>query len=85
MKVSELRVLDVINIEDGRRLGPIIDLDLDLEKGVVKGIVIMASSRTRGFFSGGRNEDIYIPWDNIIKVGIDTILIDGRDIAGLNY
>jgi sporulation protein YlmC with PRC-barrel domain len=45
----------------------------------------MASSRTRGFFSGGRNEDIYIPWDKIIKVGIDTILIDGRDIAGLNY
>lgn len=85
MKVSELRVLDVINIEDGRRLGPVIDLDLDLEKGVVKGIVIMASTRSRGFFGGGRMEDIYIPWDKIIKIGIDTILIDGRDIVSISY
>ncbi|NLL53195.1 MAG: YlmC/YmxH family sporulation protein [Peptococcaceae bacterium] len=84
MKVSELRVLDVINIEDGRRLGPVIDLDLDFEKGMVKGIVIMASIRSKGFF-GGRNEDIYIPWDKIVKIGLDTILIDGRDIVSINY
>jgi len=80
MRVSELRVLDVINIEDGRRLGPIIDLDLDLEKGIVKGIVVLTASRSKGFFGGGRNDDIFIPWEKIIKIGLDVILIDGRDI-----
>jgi len=82
VRVSELRVLDVVNIEDGRRLGPIIDLDLDMEKGIVKGIVIMMTSRTKGFFSSGRNDDIFIPWGKIIKIGVDVILVDSRDIVG---
>ncbi|NLP43710.1 MAG: YlmC/YmxH family sporulation protein [Peptococcaceae bacterium] len=85
MRVSELRVLEIINIEDGRRLGPMIDLDLDLEKGVVKGIIIMASSRGKGFFGGSRNADVFIPWDKVIKIGVDVILIDGRELINLNY
>lgn len=85
MRVSELRVLDIINIEDGRRLGPIIDLDLDLEKGIVKGIVVVTSSRGKGFFSGGRTGDVFIPWDKVIKVGVDVILVDGRELINFNY
>lgn len=84
MKVSELRVLDIINIDDGRRLGPIIDLDLDLEKGIVKGIVVMTSTRGKGFF-GGRNGDIFIPWEKVIKVGVDVILVDCRELFNNNY
>lgn len=80
MRVSELRLLDIINIEDGRRLGPMIDLDLDLEKGIIKGIVILVASRGKGFFGGGRESDIFIPWDKVIKIGIDVILVDGREI-----
>jgi len=85
MRVSELRVLEIINIDDGRRLGPIIDLDLDLEKGVVKGLVVMATSRGKGFFGGSRGADIFIPWDKVIKIGVDVILVDGRDLVNLNY
>lgn len=80
MRVSELRVLDIINIEDGRRLGPVIDLDLDLDKGIIKGIIILTTARGKGFFGGVRNEDIFIPWEKVIKVGIDVILVDTRDI-----
>lgn len=80
MRVSELRMLDIINIEDGRRLGPIIDLDIDPEKGCIQGIVIMVSSKGRGFFGGGKTADIFIPWNKIIKLGIDVILVDVRDI-----
>lgn len=85
MRVSELRVLDIINIEDGRRLGPIIDLDLDLEKGIVKGIVVLTSSRGKGIFGGGRSGDIFVPWEKVIKVGVDVILVDGRDLLNFNY
>jgi YlmC/YmxH family sporulation protein len=80
MRVSELRMLDIINIEDGRRLGPIIDLDIDTEKGFIKGIVIMVSAKGRGFFGGGKTIDIFIPWDKIIKLGVDVVLVDARDI-----
>lgn len=85
MRVSELRILDIINIEDGRRLGPMIDLDIDLEKGLVKGIVVLFSSRAKGFFSGGRGGDIFVPWDKVIKIGVDVILVDGRDLVNINY
>ncbi|UWG96117.1 YlmC/YmxH family sporulation protein [Dehalobacter sp. DCM] len=85
MKVSELRVLDIVNIEDGRRLGPVIDLDLDLEKGLVKGIVIMTGYKGKGFFSGGRGGDVLIPWDKVLKIGVDVILVDGKDLINIAY
>jgi len=87
MRVSELRALDIINIEDGRRLGPIIDLDLDLEKGMIKGIIVLASSsRGKGFFGGARGGgDVFIPWEKVVKVGVDVILVDGRELFNFNY
>lgn len=85
MIVSELRLLDIINIEDGRRLGPMIDLDLDLDKGLVKGIVVLEASRGKGFFGSSRGGDIFIPWEKVIKVGIDVILVDGRELVNINY
>lgn len=85
MRVSELRVLEIINIEDGRRLGPMVDLDLDLEKGIIKGIVVVSVSRGKGFFQSGRSEDIFIPWEKVIKIGVDVILIDGRDLVNLSH
>ena len=80
MRISELRLLDIVNIKDGRRLGPIKDLDLDLERGVVKGIVVPGASRSRGFFSRGTTEDIMVPWDRVKKIGVDVILVDAQDM-----
>jgi len=81
MRVSDLRMLDIVNIKDGRRLGPIKDLDLDLERGVVKGIVVPGPSRGGwGFFSGGRSGDVFVPWDRVKKIGVDVILVDAADL-----
>ena len=81
MRISELRLLDIVNIKDGRRLGPIKDLDLDLERGVVKGIVVPGPSRSWGFFGGGgKSEDIIIPWERVKKIGVDVILVDANDL-----
>ncbi|NMA70225.1 MAG: YlmC/YmxH family sporulation protein, partial [Desulfitobacterium sp.] len=52
MRISELRLLDIVNIKDGRRLGPIKDLDIDLERGVIKGIVVQGATRNWSFFGG---------------------------------
>ena len=79
MHVSDLRSMDIINVSDGSRMGPVLDLDLDLEHGCVKGLVIsMYTSKPSFFGSGGsgRGGDLFISWDKVVKIGIDVILVD---------
>ncbi|HHY30252.1 MAG TPA: YlmC/YmxH family sporulation protein [Syntrophaceticus sp.] len=38
--MSELRLHDVINVIDGKRLGMIRDIDIDVETGRVKSLII---------------------------------------------
>lgn len=83
MRISELRLLDIVNVKDGRRLGPIKDLDLDMERGAIKGILVPGGSRSWGFFGGSRSEDIYVPWDRVKKIGVDVILVDAQDLPDL--
>ncbi len=74
IRVSELRERDVVNVNDGRRLGLIKDLELDLEKGAIKAIIVPAAGGVWGKLS--RAKDYYIPWEKIVKIGVDTILVD---------
>ena len=80
MRISDLRLLDVVNVKDGRRLGPIKDLDLDLERGVVKGIIVQGPSRSRGLFGSGKSDDFVLTWDRVKKIGVDVILVDANDL-----
>jgi YlmC/YmxH family sporulation protein len=84
MRISDLRLLDVVNVKDGRRLGPIKDLDLDLERGVVKGIIVPGPSRNWGFFGSGKSEDYVVPWERVKKIGVDVILVDANDLPEFN-
>ncbi|MDQ0286956.1 YlmC/YmxH family sporulation protein [Desulfofundulus luciae] len=82
VKVSDLRMREVINIADGRRMGPIKDIDIDLEQGRISAIILPAQgSRLLGLF--GREEEIVVPWHKIKKIGLDVILIDLRDVTGV--
>jgi YlmC/YmxH family sporulation protein len=74
VKTSELRMKDVINVADGRRLGLIGDLELDLEGGRIKAFVILGPSRFMGLF--GRERDIVVEWNQIEKIGQDVILVN---------
>ncbi len=73
-RLTDLRDRDVVNVNDGRRLGVVSDLELDLENGTVKAIVIPAAGGLRGVL--GKKNDLVIAWENIVKVGVDTILVD---------
>ncbi|GAW92132.1 YlmC/YmxH family sporulation protein [Calderihabitans maritimus] len=79
LKVSDLRMRDVINVVDGRRLGYIKDIDVDLEKGRVKALILPGQSRFLGLF--GRNDDIRIDWSKIKKIGVDVILVEIKDFT----
>ncbi|NLM46116.1 MAG: YlmC/YmxH family sporulation protein [Firmicutes bacterium] len=80
VKISDLRSREVINIVDGRRLGVICDLDLDLENGRVAAIIVPGSTGLFSFLGGGR--DYVILWENIVKIGVDTILVEVKGLIG---
>lgn len=73
VKTSDLRLLDVVNIGDGRRLGNVYDIDLDVETGEILALILPGEG---GFFGLGRRPDVEIPWDRIVRIGIDVILVD---------
>ncbi|SHF42704.1 YlmC/YmxH family sporulation protein [Desulforamulus putei] len=74
IKISDLRVREVVNIVDGRRLGLIKDIDIDLEAGRIAAIILPGQGRFLGLF--GREDELIVPWDKIKKIGIDTILVE---------
>ncbi|MBE4908808.1 YlmC/YmxH family sporulation protein [Bacillus luteolus] len=71
--ISEFQMKEVVNVGDGKRLGNITDFDINLMTGKIEAIVISGQGKVLGFF--GKDEDIVIPWKNIVKVGADVILV----------
>ncbi|MEW6522526.1 MAG: YlmC/YmxH family sporulation protein [Bacillota bacterium] len=74
VRISDLENRDVVNITDGRRLGNVVDVEMDLESGRIVAIIIPGAQRFLGFF--GRENDLVIPWDKIKKIGADVILVE---------
>lgn len=73
IKISELQSKDVVNVSDGRKLGQIHDLEVDLRQGEIQALVVPGESRLFGLWSGGK--EWVIPWNQIIKIGTDVILV----------
>lgn len=73
VKISEFQIKDVVNVSDGRRLGNIGDIEINLNTGKIEAVVISGNGRMLGFF--GKEEEIVIPWKNIIKIGQDVVLV----------
>jgi len=55
-KISDLRVREVINIADGRKLGPIKDIDIDLEQGRISAIILPGHQQADVFFWAGKKK-----------------------------
>lgn len=73
-KTSELREREVVNILDGRRLGLASDLELEIETGRIKAIVVPGPGKFLKLF--GKSEEFVIPWEWIRKIGVDIILVE---------
>lgn len=74
---SDFRQKEVINIKDGRRLGFVCDVEINLENGRVEAIVIPGGGRIFGLI--GRDNEYVIPWEKIKKIGEDIILVEMDD------
>ncbi|MCM3726028.1 YlmC/YmxH family sporulation protein [Neobacillus cucumis] len=73
VKISEFQIKDVVNVSDGKRLGNIGDIEINLTTGKIEAVIISGNGRVLGFF--GKDDEIIIPWKNIIKIGQDVILV----------
>lgn len=73
VKISDFQTKEVVNILDGKRLGQISDLEIDLRHGRVEAIVVPGPGKFLGLFSAGN--DFVIPWRNIVKIGKDVVLV----------
>lgn len=74
VKLSELQVKEVIDIDNGKRLGHIYDLEINPTSGMIQAIVVMSRDRKGSFFSKG--EEIVIQWRQIVTIGADVILVN---------
>ncbi len=71
MRLADLQVKDVINTNDGKKLGKIIDAEID-NKGV---ILYFAVEQKRFFRFFSSNPEVNITFNQIVKIGEDVILV----------
>ncbi|MCL2885093.1 MAG: YlmC/YmxH family sporulation protein [Oscillospiraceae bacterium] len=74
LRVSDLRHKDIINITDGRRLGFVRDVDVDVQSGQINAVVVPGEASFFSLFA--REEDMVIPWRQIKRIGVDVILAE---------
>lgn len=79
ISTQDLRNKEVINIYDGKSLGYVYDIEVNLEKGLIEGIVVPVQRSFFNFFGRGDN-DYVIKWKDIKRIGDDVILVD---VAGI--
>ena len=75
MSYSELKCKQVINVVDGKCLGRIIDIVIDVHNCKVLGLVVPhPNSSSWSLFK--RCKEVFIPFNCICKIGIDVILVE---------
>jgi len=74
MTLSELRTKEVIDVQDGKRLGRVMDLEFCPTDSRITALVVPADT---SFLQTLRGEKcgLTIPWDSIRCIGDDVILV----------
>lgn len=70
MRLSDLQDKDIVSISDGKKIGSIIDVNID-EKGLMKSLVVEQNK----FVLFNNKNETEISWKQIEKIGEDVILV----------
>ena len=76
IKFSQLQCKEVICLCDGRRLGYISDVQIELPDGHICAVIVPGPCRHFGLW--GRKEDYRIPFSCIQRIGPDIVLVDAK-------
>ena len=71
MRLSDLQNKDVLNYEDGKVIGKIIDVEIS--DGKINKLIVEKYKFIISMFTS--HNEIEIPWENISKIGEDVILV----------
>ena len=74
MTFSELKKKDVICIGDGRLLGRVTDLELDIGTGQLRALIVPCGAGLSCFFHSSKSI-MASPWQQIACIGDDVILV----------
>lgn len=69
--INAMKQMEVIDINSGSKIGNIKDIKIDQNKNKILSILLPGESKN-WFLKG---DDIEIEWNEIVKIGIDVILV----------
>ena len=72
-RIVELRSKDVININTGRKLGTVGDVEVDTCTAKLVAVVIYGKPKLFGLL--GHDDDCVVCWDDIAVIGEDSVLV----------
>ncbi len=72
MRLSDLQDKDIVNVEDGKKIGKIIDVVID-EQGNMKALIVQRTKMLNMFSNAS---EIEVKWNQIKKIGTDVILVN---------
>ena len=75
LNTEEIRNKEVINIYDGKSMGFVCDIEINLKEGRIDGIVLPGDKSFMKIFGRGTN-DYIVKWKYVKTVGEDVILVD---------
>ena len=70
--INAMRSMEVIDINTGSRVGFIKDIKIDSDEHKI--LSILLPGEAKGWFS--KTEDVEVLWSDIVKVGIEVILVN---------
>lgn len=76
-RITNLRDKEIIDIRSGCRYGYVGDLEIDLETGKVRALVIPGRLRLFGLL--GREKEKVFKWESVRRFGEDIILVEGNE------
>ena len=74
LKFTDLQCREVICVRDGRRLGFVTDVQIEMPEGKIRAVIVPGPCRVLGVL--GRHDDYVIPWCCVKRIGPDIVLVD---------
>ena len=77
---EDFREKEVVNVCDGKKLGCVGEVEFNIADGCLTAIIVPGEG---GFLGLGSRERIVIPWEKIVRIGEDVILVNAEGLLPL--